>query len=120
VALLIESFLSRLGYRVVYASSFSEAIRTADAYGDALDLVISGVSLASPGGSLLKTLRQSRPDLPAVLVSGFSSGPQDLPLSNDRTAILTKPFSMSELAGAARSLLDRESASSGRARTQPG
>jgi two-component system cell cycle sensor histidine kinase/response regulator CckA len=107
VALLIESFLSRLGYRVVYASSSPEAIRTADAYGDALDLVITGIGTpASPGGSFLEALRQARPNLPAVLVSGFSTSPHDLPLPNGRTTMLTKPFSMSDLAGAARSLLD--------------
>jgi two-component system cell cycle sensor histidine kinase/response regulator CckA len=107
VALLIESFLSRLGYRVVYASSSQEALRTAAAYGDALDLVISGIGTAArPGGQFLEELRRERPDLPAVLVSGFSPTPHGLPCSNGTTTTLTKPFSMSDLAAAARTLLD--------------
>jgi PAS domain S-box-containing protein len=107
VALLIESFLSRLGYRVVYASNSSEALRTAIAYGDALDLVISGIGTpATPGGPFLEELRLTRPDLPAVLVSGFSPGSHGLPSSQRRTSTLTKPFSMSDLAAAARTLLD--------------
>jgi hypothetical protein len=107
VALLIESFLSRLGYRVVYASNSPEALRTAIAYGEALDLVISGIgTLATPGGPFLEELRLTRPDLPAVLISGFSPGPPCPTSSHPKTLTLTRPFSMSDVAGAARSLLD--------------
>jgi PAS domain S-box-containing protein len=108
VALLIESFLSRLGYRVVYAANPAEAMRAIDAYGSSLNLVISDMTgTTAPGESLLEMLAETRPDLPVVLVSGFSAGARELAVPSQPVTTLTKPFSMSDLAAAARSLLDR-------------
>ena len=106
VALLVESFLSRFGYRVVRASGAAEALQIASERGDRIDLVISrfGITAAS-GATLLEELRSLRPSLPAVLVASASEAPAGESATSP-TAILHQPYTMADLTAMARRLLD--------------
>ena len=92
--------LQRSGYEVVEASDGAEAKRIfAERQGD-IDVVVTDVVMPIVGGvELVATLRAVQPELPVVLVSGFTAEEQDLPLG-DRTAFLTKPYTIEALCDA--------------------
>jgi PAS domain S-box-containing protein len=94
VAKVTEQMIEQLGYRVQRAGSAKEALELAEAI--RFDLVISDIVMAGAmdGVGLARALRQRRPDLPVVLVTGFSSSATEAELE---FAILRKPFEVSDL-----------------------
>jgi PAS domain S-box-containing protein len=92
--------LQRSGYEVVEASDGAEAKRVfAERQGE-IDVVVTDVVMPMIGGvELVATLRAVQPGLPVVLVSGYTAEEQDLPLG-DRTAFLTKPYTIEALCDA--------------------
>jgi len=94
VRLSTADMLIDLGYRVVEASSAEAALRLV-ADGAALDLVVTDHLMPGMAGTdLARRLRQDRPELPVLLVSGYAEVDgvaPDLPR-------LVKPFRKDELA----------------------
>jgi PAS domain S-box-containing protein len=103
---LARRTLSALGYSVTVASSANEALFLA---GEAvrLDLLITDIGLPDMRGpALANRMRADHPGLPVVLVSGYD--PDDLAARGELgkgTVFLPKPFTASELAGAAHGLV---------------
>ena len=97
--------LLRLGYHVIATETPAEAIAVP---GSDYDLLVTDVIMPGMVGTeLVRTLRQTRPDLPVLFVSGYSQGSvSKAALEDPRTALLPKPFTPVELADAARRLLD--------------
>jgi CheY-like chemotaxis protein len=97
----VSSSLRRLGHRVLEAANGQEALRTWDAEGGEIDLVLT--DMVMPGGisgtQLVERMRESRPSLLAIVMSGYS-----LQLSSDALpagiSFLSKPFSLAALSGA--------------------
>jgi CheY-like chemotaxis protein len=107
LAMLVESFLVRLGYRLIHVPNGSEALRAGRRYGTRIDLMIGNVHAPSASGRLLlDELRLLVPDLPAVLIVDALE-PADPGHAGAHTSVLTRPFAMAELASHARTLLDR-------------
>jgi CheY-like chemotaxis protein len=94
VANVTEQMIEQLGYRVRRAGGAKEALELAE--GTTFDLVISDIVMAGPmdGVGLAHTLRQRQPDLPVVLVTGFSSSVAE---TEREFPILRKPFEVSDL-----------------------
>jgi PAS domain S-box-containing protein len=94
VAKVTEQMIEQLGYRVERAGSAKEALELGD--GTQFDLVISDIVMAGPmdGVGLARALRQRQPDVPVVLVTGFSSSATEAELE---FAVLRKPFELSDL-----------------------
>jgi PAS domain S-box-containing protein len=94
VARVAEQMIEQLGYRVQRAGGAKEALELAEAA--SFDLVISDIVMAGPidGVGLARALRQHRPDLPVVLITGFSSSTTEAELE---FAVLRKPFEVSDL-----------------------
>jgi CheY-like chemotaxis protein len=92
--------LQRSGYAVLEASDGAEAKRVfAERQGD-IDVVVTDVVMPIVGGvEMVATLRAVQPALPVVFVSGYTAEEQDLPLG-DRTAFLTKPYTIEALCDA--------------------
>jgi two-component system, cell cycle sensor histidine kinase and response regulator CckA len=93
------------GWRVLSASSAEAAVRMVRGLvgsgGCPLDLLVTDVTLPGiDGPALLRTLRRTWPQLPALLVSGYaeSTRPPDL----EGVAMLGKPYQAADLAEAAR------------------
>jgi PAS domain S-box-containing protein len=93
--------LQRLGHRVLEATNGRDALRVWDERRDGIDLVIT--DMVMPGGmsgvQLVERMREARPGLRAIVMSGYS-----LQLSSERLppgiAFLPKPFSLAALSGA--------------------
>src|SRR5690348_13524892 len=94
VAKVAEQMIEQLGYRVQRAGSAKEALELAE--GVKFDLVISDIVMAGPmdGVGVARALRASQPDLPVVLVTGFSSSATEADLE---FVVLRKPFEVSDL-----------------------
>ncbi|PYP81544.1 MAG: hybrid sensor histidine kinase/response regulator [Gemmatimonadetes bacterium] len=92
--------LQRSGYEVVEASDGAEGKHIfAERHGD-VDVVVTDVMMPLLGGvEMVATLRAIQSDLPVVFVSGYTAEEQDLPL-DDRTAFLTKPYTIDALCDA--------------------
>lgn len=101
---LVRKAVSRqlrfLGFDVVQAADGTQALQM---FREAsvpfvlvvLDRVMPGIS----GDQVLTELQRLHPELPIVLMSGYSS--EDLKLDNDRVTFLQKPMSLSQLQDAA-------------------
>ncbi len=97
--------LSRYGYTVLQADGLAEAVRFAGRFSGTIDLVLT--DLVMPGGrgaELVERLREDRPEIRAIFMSGFVD--EALLATIDPTFYLEKPFTPSALARRVRQVLD--------------
>ena len=107
---LLTHMLENAGYKVITANDGAEAVRVYQARTAEIDLMVLDMMMPEMSGSgVVQEVRQTDPDLPCLLASGYSELNQREGLEvNARTAFITKPFRREELLRAARSLLDGE------------
>ena len=98
VAEAIEAMLNALGFTVVRASDAASALSRLE-HGETADVVLSDIVMDGMSGlDLARRLAEARPDLPVVLMTGYSEA-----LAGRRTEdfpILAKPFGPPDLAAA--------------------
>jgi two-component system cell cycle sensor histidine kinase/response regulator CckA len=105
VRTVAERALTRHGYSVVTANNGFEALEILNR-GDEFALLISDVVMPEMDGpTMVKEARQSRPDLPVLFMSGYAEEQLRKSIDLDKVAFLPKPFSVQELAEAARKAL---------------
>ncbi len=97
VRAIIAATLGAAGYNVVQASDGVEAVKAFDTRKESVQLLILDVDLPRMGGiSCLEKIRQVRPDIPAIAISGLA----DVRLADESVTgvtFLRKPFQPSEL-----------------------
>ena len=109
-----ERLLREAGYEVLSAPGLSAALQRARAHGGPLDALIS--DLVMPGGSgveLAAALREERPGLPVLFVSGYTAGELERIGAPRDARLLRKPFSREELLAALEDVLAGVAAQSG-------
>ncbi len=107
---LARRVLLSLGYQVLEADSGRAALDAAASHAGAIDLVVSDVLLPGLSGpEALRLLREQRPGLRAVLMSGYADREvvAEEVLDPD-TEFLAKPFTPAMLAAKVREALDRQ------------
>lgn len=94
VAMALAEVLEAEGFRVTVTHNGQDAIH-ADAL-DPADLLVTDMRMPILGGKVvIETLRDKRPDLPIIVMTGFSEYlPDEEP---GRLVVLRKPFAMSAL-----------------------
>jgi two-component system cell cycle sensor histidine kinase/response regulator CckA len=98
---VVDRILSDEGYRVLTAASGEEAMRVAEEEPGSIDLLVSDVVLGGmTGPELSEQLKQRRPGLKTLLMSGYAGMPVG-PVDD----FLAKPFSPFELARRIRRIL---------------
>jgi PAS domain S-box-containing protein len=99
--------LERHGYRVIEAASGAEALELV-AGGLVPDVVVSDYVMPRMSGrELAERLRESRPSLPFLFISGYVDDTLEREgLALSEREFLRKPFSLKDLARAVRRLLD--------------
>lgn len=92
--------LKRTGYRVITANSGRQAMAQFAEHGNEIDLLITDLAMPEMSGEeLIVKLRRTHPDLPVLLMSGYSRSAVSEGLVNLPTiSFLQKPFLLSELA----------------------
>ena len=100
----VRSFASRAlatrGYTVLEAASGVEALEIMDREGGQVDLVVSDVVMPEMDGpTLLRHLRERKPDIRIVFMSGYAEEAFRKNLSAEENFIfLPKPFTLKKLA----------------------
>ncbi|PTQ11601.1 hybrid sensor histidine kinase/response regulator [Sphingomonas oleivorans] len=100
-----ERALVRQGYRVLIATNGEEALDLLEG-GEAVDLLISDVVMPTMDGpTLVRHARGRFPDMPILFMSGYAEEQLRRSIDIDRIAFLPKPFSVQQLAAAARDVM---------------
>lgn len=110
VRLTIHTLLHDLGYEVLEAFDAQSCFTHEDRFSE-VTLLISDVGLPgeSDGFELVDAVRERRPDMPALLVTGFAKAKAMGQTPLDRGVhIMTKPFSVHALAMRVREVIDEE------------
>ena len=106
-----ERALTRQGYTVETAANGEEALElleTAHAEGRRYDLMVSDVMMpVMDGPTMVGHARKRFPDLPILFMSGYAEEQLRRSIDLDNVAFLPKPFSVQQLAEAARDALAR-------------
>jgi two-component system cell cycle sensor histidine kinase/response regulator CckA len=105
VRAVAERALTRQGYTVLTAEN-GEAALELIAQSDRPDLLISDVVMPTMDGpTMVARVRQRYPDLPILFMSGYAEEQLRKSIDLDNVAFLPKPFSVQQLAEAARDAL---------------
>lgn len=101
-------FLESLGYRVLTAVSPADALQQAEAYPDAISLLITDVVMPGMDGRhLARQLGASKPGLKVLFMSGYTPDVvAQRGVMEPNTAFIAKPFTRDELAAKVRDVLD--------------
>ena len=108
IAQLGATMLRRLGHTVTSVTSSLDALRLFREEPDSFDLVVTDLTMPQmTGRQLIRRLREVRPNLPIILMSGFNDAANGGEDSEERygTEFVGKPFSRTVLAEAIRRLL---------------
>jgi CheY-like chemotaxis protein len=101
---LTRRMLSRAGYAVLVAASGEQALEVLDAHAEPVDLVLSDVMMPGIGGPpAVERIRERRPGIAVLFMSGYVRTDRDLPLSSAH--FLAKPFDRDTLLRAVRAAL---------------
>jgi CheY-like chemotaxis protein len=104
---VLARLLERNGYRVITAEHGLAALEIWRASRDGIDAVVTDVIMPELGGrELVERLRQERPDLPVVFVSGYDERAafEELP---PQALFVFKPFDSRELLARLREAIER-------------
>ncbi len=105
VRAVAERALTRQGYTVMTAENGEVALELLDRNGRP-DLLISDVVMPTMDGpSMVRHVRERYPDLPIIFMSGYAEEQLRKSIDIDNVAFLPKPFSVQQLAEAARDVL---------------
>lgn len=105
VRAVAERALSRQGYKVLTANDGEQGLEVL-AGDEKIDLLISDVVMPNMDGpSMVARARHSHPDLPVLFMSGYAEEQLRKSIDIANVAFLPKPFSVSQLAEAARDAL---------------
>ena len=104
IRVLVRSALTRTGYSVVDAESPAQAMGILDSL-PALELLVTDVVMPEIDGcELAARMRQARPDLKILFMSGFPA-PAKLPRLDNSTGFIAKPFTVNDLVEGVRRIL---------------
>jgi PAS domain S-box-containing protein len=108
LASLGKLLLTELGYQVCAMTSSSESLKLFQADPDHFDLIITDQTMPDiTGQELILELRKIRPNLPAILCTGYSSKvDENLAQQLELNAFLMKPLELSKFAQTVRKVLD--------------
>jgi two-component system cell cycle sensor histidine kinase/response regulator CckA len=100
--------LRKFGFTVIEAQDGSEAVAIWEQQGTAIDVVLTDVVMPNMGGAeLARALRERRPSLRVVFMSGYTQGTLELSSMDEAaTRFLPKPFTADQLVGTLRELID--------------
>ena len=104
----VEKILKRKGHVVDAVTSVADALRTLDS-GREYDLIVADLMMPQAGGmELLSAVQGSWPDLPVLIITGFSSIQTAIETTKLGAAgYLPKPFTPDELEKAVEDVMSR-------------
>jgi DNA-binding NtrC family response regulator len=106
----VDKILKRKGHKVTSVTTVADALKSLDA-GNRYDLIIADLMMPQAGGvELLTAVQGSWPELPVLIITGFSSIATAIETTKLGAAgYLPKPFTPEELENAVKTVLERSS-----------
>ena len=100
--------LEAKGFQVISAANGPEAMKAWQRRKDAITLLITDLvmPMSMSGADLAKTLREDKPGLKVIYISGYSPEIDGIECDDDSGVFLAKPFTGDSLAQTVRSVLD--------------
>ena len=90
--------LARAGYTMLVARNGVEALEIAKSHTDAIHLVLTDSLMPEMGGAeLVKRLREQRPDVSVLMMSGYTEDLAPTGPSNEEDFFIEKPFTTADL-----------------------
>jgi CheY-like chemotaxis protein len=108
ITLMVKQMLERLGYHAIVRTSSLEALKFFRANPDAVDLVITDMTMPKmTGDQLARELFAVRSDIPVIICTGFSERVDDKKAkAMGIKGFLMKPIMKSKMAAMVRNVLD--------------
>jgi len=105
-----KELLEGMGYRVLTAKDGKEAVEAYKKNRDEIDIVLLDMVMPNMGGGeAYDRMKEINPDIKALLSSGFSiDGEASEILERGCNGFIQKPFSMKELSGRIRNILEKK------------
>lgn len=109
VRLFSARALRAKGYKVLEARTGEAALELLDVVDDFIDLMITDAMMPEMDGpTLIKEMREQRPDLPVICISGYAEETfRDKLGESDDIHFLPKPFSLDQLAGRVKDVMSQ-------------
>lgn len=109
---MATTMLQKIGLAVLVAQDGNEAVHLFEKHHDHISLAVLDLSMPGMNGwEVLQVIREHTPEIPALLVSGYTEKQAMQTNYKERPQIfLTKPFKIAELRQAIDSLLDQKGA----------
>jgi two-component system, cell cycle sensor histidine kinase and response regulator CckA len=103
---LTRDLLEKLGYRVVTAVDAESGIDAFLEQRDDIAVVLLDLIVPGGGGESFRRIREAHPEIPIILVSGYSRSYVDaLIMGSEPVSFIQKPYSMADLASAVHDIL---------------
>ena len=102
-----KRMLRKFGYTVLEAGHGEDALLVWDQSSESVDVVVTDVVMPVMGGAtLVRHLRERRPGVRVLFISGYTQGTLELsPDDASATRFLAKPFTSAQLVGAIAELM---------------
>jgi two-component system cell cycle sensor histidine kinase/response regulator CckA len=109
VRLFSARALRAKGYKVLEARTGEAAMELMAVVEEPIDLLITDAVMPEMDGpTLIRNIRDTRPEMPVICISGYAEETFRKRLGEDRDIhFLPKPFSLSQLAGKVREVMDK-------------
>jgi PAS domain S-box-containing protein len=103
---MTRAYLESLGYKILEAADGREGLQLSRTYQNVIALLVTDYLMpAMRGDDLVRALRQERPGIPALVISGLP----ELQIAEGNLTVLEKPFTFPELGRRLREVLDLNS-----------
>jgi CheY-like chemotaxis protein len=105
---LAAEILQRMGYRVLQAADGEEGVALLEAHRDAVRAVLLDMTMPKlDGEAAFRRVRSIRPDVPVIVVSGWTREHRRLRFLADEAgvAFLAKPFRLAQIQEAVRAAI---------------
>jgi DNA-binding response OmpR family regulator len=105
---MLYQFLKSKSYDIVSASNGLDGIKLFNADPDGIDLVITDIVMPNISGvGVISILKNKRPDLPIIAITGFGEHPEALAAEAHADVVLEKPIDLKILDAHIASLIDK-------------
>ncbi|MDD5678133.1 MAG: ATP-binding protein [Kiritimatiellae bacterium] len=108
IVAMTSQILNELGYNVLSATSGQEALILSDQYPNTIDMILTDIIMPELNGTdLVRMIRQKRPNLKALYMSGYGThAAAQIGVLDPDTSFLQKPFGSDILTQCIRKALD--------------
>lgn len=108
IVTMVSQILTELGYHVISATSGREALILSDQHAQTIDMVLTDIIMPELNGpDLVRMIRQKRPTIKALYMSGYASNAaEQIGTLKHTAAFLQKPFNTETLTHCIRKVLD--------------